>query len=93
MAIEHQVARKAVFPCKPGLVELSEADHERKAVRSGNVGIRVRISLGPFTEHRWTVRGSNSQHRSWFARTGATADPEGTTEERVLSVWDLVWDF
>jgi len=25
--------------------------------------------------------------------TGATADPEGTTEERVLSVWDLVWDF
>ena len=24
MAIEHQVARKPVFPCKPGLVELSE---------------------------------------------------------------------
>ena len=118
MAIEHQVARKSVLPCKPRLVELSELITEEKAAadgvpylcvfdgsaelqpsnengpargfdwslsiddlarRSGNVGIRVRISLGPFTEHRWTVRGSNSRHRRWFAPIGATADPKGTT--------------
>jgi hypothetical protein len=81
------------FHASPGLVELSEADHERKAVRSGNVGIRVRIFArsvyrAPLDRERFELPTPEL-----VSRTGATADPEGTTEERVLSVWDLVWDF
>jgi hypothetical protein len=35
VAIEHQVARKPVLPCKPGLVELSELITEEKAAADG----------------------------------------------------------
>ena len=35
MAIEHQVARKSVLPCKTRLVELSELITEEKAAADG----------------------------------------------------------